>query len=171
MNNKAILTLLLLLFSLNANLLYASQGSINTNEEIYNISNDLFYYYGAALSSLDSLKSELTPRELEVLKPYLQYADAVNYYQLGDYNNAILTIDSALERFIWDGELEWEARSFLIVGYIAEAIRLNDKALEFYTYSSELSQENRTLGLSKLGLARSQKRKRLYWRANFKLWL
>ncbi len=144
-------------------LLHAKTVDKKVTESIYTISNNLFYYYENALTSLDSLRNNLSESELELYKPYFQYADAVSFYQLGKYNEAIQYIDSALVSFCWEELQEWEARCFLIAGFVAEAIKVSKYELEFYELSNKLSKENRTKGLALYGLARSKRHSKVEW--------
>lgn len=160
-NRVSIFTIVILLvFSANS---FSRTSKSDYAEPIYRISNDLFYHYGDALGQLDSLVAEMSPRHIKENKPYLQYAEAIKFYLVGNYNNALENLDSALMVFIYQKEEEWQARALLQIGYVAECLRLNDNALEFYSLSLEHSRENRTLGLAYLGLARSLKRTRESW--------
>ncbi len=130
---------------------------------IYEYSNEIFYRFDVGVSLIDSLKNHIDEGTYLHNKAYFQYSDAVIDYEEGRYNRAIQRADSALEYFLWNKQHQWESRTFLLVGYIAEAIRLHEEALEAYQISANHCDEIRTKSLAYFGLARSQKRLKQEW--------
>lgn len=155
LKNLHIILLFLFAHSLVAN---ESVDENDINQQLLAISNDLYYDYSNTMDRIDSISKALTAEDQILLKPYFDYFESFRAYKNSEYEKSLTYADSALTYFLWHENVEWEARSLLVLAFTAEALILDNHSINYYETSAKLTNNNIVKGVALLGLARSKRR-------------
>lgn len=125
--------------------------------------------YSDAMVLLDSLEEDFLEDDYQLYSAYIDYVYGYIAYRRGKYEKSMSLTESALERFMYQGEDEWSARCLLLLANAADITRLIPEAIDLYEKVAQLSTSDRTLGAAYLGIARNRYRVGDEWNEMLKL--
>ncbi|WP_430816355.1 hypothetical protein [Carboxylicivirga sp. RSCT41] len=125
-------------------------------EKISDIERLLYYYPKQAEKKLLKLNQHLSLNEKSQYKNDIQLLEAFLFYQQGEPDSALITIQQTLSRFITDNNIEGQAKCHLIMAWVSEGLGYWDQAIINYYKCTDLlnNQSSIYTGIANIGVAR-----------------
>ena len=145
---------LIFIFSLMPLFVYTQKQVVN--KELINIEEKLYFYPEEGEKMLNQLISNPKVNEAEKYQGHLNFLSGVLAYKKGESDISLNYIEKALVKFVNDENKLYQAKSQLILGWIAEKIGYWDQSkINYYKVLDLVDKKNkREQGLAYLGLAR-----------------